>query len=158
MQRCIPREADMIRLGMSLAALLKGDEIIYLQGELGAGKTTLVRGILKGLGYAGRVTSPTFTLMNMYSSQPPVYHFDFYRLAGGDLDDLGLEDYLGKDGITIIEWPEIGLQDLPQEALVINIDLVDGDYDRERIVSIKASGSHYRKLLEELTDHVHTGD
>jgi tRNA threonylcarbamoyladenosine biosynthesis protein TsaE len=157
MQQCIPHEEDMIRLGMALAALLKGDEIIYLQGELGAGKTTLVRGILRGLGFEGRVTSPTFTLMNIYDSQPPVYHFDFYRLEGGDMDDLGLEDYLGKKGITIIEWPEIGASDLPQDALIIKIALVDGDYDRERMVTIQASGPDYNKLLEELTQNVHTG-
>ncbi|HQE22802.1 MAG TPA: tRNA (adenosine(37)-N6)-threonylcarbamoyltransferase complex ATPase subunit type 1 TsaE [Syntrophomonadaceae bacterium] len=155
MQLCIPHEEDMIRLGMSLASLLKGDEIIYLQGELGAGKTTLVRGILKGLGFEGRVTSPTFTLMNVYDSHPPVYHCDFYRLEGGDLTDLGLEDYLGKKGITIIEWPEIGASDLPQDALIINIELVDGDYDRERMVMIRASGPDHSKLLEELTAHVH---
>lgn len=157
MQQCIPHEEDMIRLGMSLAALLKGDEIIYLQGELGAGKTTLVRGILKGLGFKGRVTSPTFTLMNVYDSRPPVYHFDFYRLEGSDLADLGLEDYLGKKGITIIEWPEIGASDLPQDALIVSIELVDGDYDRERMVNISASGPDHSKLLEELTTHVHIG-
>mgnify|MGYP000436070709 CR=1 FL=1 len=157
MQQCIPQEEDMVRLGMSLAALLKGDEIIYLQGELGAGKTTLVRGILKGLGFTGRVTSPTFTLMNVYDSRPPVYHFDFYRLEGGDLTDLGLEDYLGKKGITIIEWPEIGASALPGDALIIKIELADGDYDRERIVNISASGPEHRKLLEELTKHVHIG-
>ena len=157
MQLCIPHEENMIRLGMSLAKLLKGDEIIYLRGELGAGKTTLVRGILKGLGFKGRVTSPTFTLMNIYDSQPPVYHFDFYRLEGADLTDLGLEAYLCIKGITIIEWPEIGASDLPQDALVINIELADGDYDRERIVHISASGPDHSKLLEELTTHVHTG-
>lgn len=157
MQQCIPHEEDMVRLGMSLATLLKGNEIIYLQGELGAGKTTLVRGILRGLGFEGRVTSPTFTLMNVYDSHPPVYHFDFYRLEGSDLADLGLEDYLGKKGITIIEWPEIGAADLPQDALIVSIKLVDGDYDRERMVNIQASGPDHRKLLEELTAYVHTG-
>lgn len=157
MQQYIPHEEDMVRLGMSLATLLKGNEIIYLQGELGAGKTTLVRGILRGLGFEGRVTSPTFTLMNVYDSHPPVYHFDFYRLEGSDLADLGLEDYLGKKGITIIEWPEIGAADLPQDALIVSIKLVDGDYDRERMVNIQASGPDHRKLLEELTAYVHTG-
>ena len=157
MQRCIPREADMIRLGMSLAALLKGDEIIYLQGELGAGKTTLVRGILKGLGYAGRVTSPTFTLMNMYSSQPPVYHFDFYRLGCGDLSDLGLEDYLEKDGLCLIEWPEVGQEYMPAEAMHIYIELVDEDYERERLVRVEALGQKYGERLKELEQIVDTG-
>ncbi|HAA09285.1 MAG TPA: tRNA (adenosine(37)-N6)-threonylcarbamoyltransferase complex ATPase subunit type 1 TsaE [Syntrophomonas sp.] len=157
MQQCIPGEEDMIRLGMFLGTFLKGEEIIYLRGELGAGKTTLVRGILRGLGFTGRVTSPSFTLMNVYDSQPPVYHFDFYRLEGGDLTDLGLEDYLGKKGITIIEWPEIGASDLPQDALIINIELVEGDYDRGRMVTIQASGPEHIKLLEELTQNVPTG-
>lgn len=158
MQQVVYSEEDMIRLGVSLAKVLKGGEVIYLQGELGAGKTTLVRGIMRGLGYQGRVTSPTFTLMNVYTAQVPVYHFDFYRLESGDLADLGLEDYLEREGITIIEWPEIGLPELPPEALMITIDLVDGDYERERKVSIQAYGSSYNRLLEEWTNHVHTGN
>lgn len=150
MQQCVPDEEAMMALGENLARFLKGGEIIYLQGELGAGKTTLVRGVLRGLGYTGRVTSPTFTLMNIYASQPTVYHFDFYRLEGQDLIDLGLEDYLGRKGITLIEWPEIGQHELPEEALIVTIDLVDGDYERERIVSLEAGGDRYKVLVEEL--------
>ena len=118
MQRHIPSEADMIRLGMSLAAFLKGDEIIYLQGELGAGKTTLVRGLLRGLGFEGRVTSPTFNLMNVYSSQPPVYHFDFYRLAGGDLD-LALKALNG----SLALFEDLGMSEQVQKTEE-NIELI----------------------------------
>lgn len=157
MRQVVRREEDMLNLGADLAAVLKGNEVIYLKGELGAGKTTLVRGILRGLGYQGRVTSPTFTLMNVYPVQPPVYHFDLYRMEGEDLTDLGWEDYLERSGLTLIEWPEIGAGELPDEALLIRIDLVDGDYERERMVSIEARGTRYIHLLEELTQNVHTG-
>lgn len=150
MQKCVPNEEAMMALGENLARFLKGGEIICLKGELGAGKTTLVRGILRGLGYPGRVTSPTFTLMNIYASQPTVYHFDFYRLEGQDLTDLGLEDYLGRHGITLIEWPEIGKNELPEDALIVTINLVDGDYERERMVGLEAYGDRYKVIVEEL--------
>jgi len=143
-------EADMESLGMSLAQVLKRGDVVYLIGELGAGKTTLVRGVARGLGFQGRVTSPTFTLMNVYPVDPVIYHFDFYRLEPADLDDLGLEDYLEKGGIALIEWPQVESRMLPRDALWVEIELVDGDYERERQVRISAQGSQYPARLERL--------
>ncbi len=140
----------MQQLGRKIASFLTTGDIVYLQGELGAGKTTLVRGIAHGMGYLGKVTSPTFTIMNIYPARPEIYHFDFYRLEQGDLSDLGLDDYLAGDGVTLIEWPEIGIDTLPPEALIISISLIDDDYDRERQVKITARGADYEQKLEEI--------
>ncbi len=140
----------MQHLGLNIAPLLSGGDIVYLLGELGTGKTTLVKGIAKGMGYTGKVTSPTFTIMNIYPADPDIYHFDFYRLGKNDLSDLGLDDYLAGDGVTLIEWPEIGQGILPQEALIININLVADDYDLGRNVDITAQGSYFEQKIEEI--------
>lgn len=140
----------MISLGGLLAQVLEKNDIVYLTGELGAGKTTLVRGIARGLGYAGRVTSPTFTLMNVYPAGMDIFHFDFYRLEGTDLGDLGLEDYLEKEGLSLIEWPQAGAAMLPSEALLVDIELVEGDYERERLVRLSGKGDRYQAKVEEV--------
>ncbi len=158
MELLIYNEEEMNRLGILIAKHLKGDEIIYLSGELGAGKTTLVRGIMRGLNYQDKVTSPTFTLMNLYSSHPPVFHFDFYRLGPGEIEELGLQDYLGRGGISMIEWPEIAGEELPREALQIKIELMADDYDRERRVIITGQGEKYCRLIEELMSDAHFGN
>ncbi len=153
----VSTETKMHKLGGILAAWLAPGDLVYLLGNLGAGKTTLVRGLVHALGYPGRVSSPTFTLMNLYPTIPPVYHFDFYRLEDGDLNDLGLEDYLERDGIALIEWPNLEAGNLPAEALVVEIEIVDGDYDRERRVHITARGKRYEEKLERLMQLVDTG-
>lgn len=111
--------------------------------------TDQARNLIDGMVRAG------FKIM-IFSGGEPLMRPDIYELARY-ATDLGLEDYLGKKGITIIEWPEIGASDLPQDALIINIELVEGDYDRERMVTIQASGPEHIKLLEELTQNVPTG-
>ncbi|NLX01079.1 MAG: tRNA (adenosine(37)-N6)-threonylcarbamoyltransferase complex ATPase subunit type 1 TsaE [Syntrophomonadaceae bacterium] len=143
-------EEEMISLGGLLARVLEKNDVVYLIGELGAGKTTLVRGIARGLGYTGRVTSPTFTLMNIYAADIKIFHFDFYRLQGNDLADLGLEEYLEKDGLSLIEWPQVADNLLPPEALLVNIELVEEDYERERLVTVSARGQRYQAKVEEL--------
>lgn len=157
MDLIIAHEEEMMELGQSLAAILAADDVVYLIGNLGVGKTTLVRGIARALGFAGRVTSPTFTLMNIYESIPPIYHFDFYRLEGGEMEDLGLNDYLERQGISLIEWPQLQAAGLPKEALLIEITLLEEDYDRERLVHIQAKGEKYQEKLEGLMSCVHPG-
>jgi len=150
-------EEEMISLGGLMARVLEKNDVVYLIGELGAGKTTLVRGITRGLGYTGRVTSPTFTLMNIYAADIDIFHFDFYRLQGNDLSDLGLEEYLEKDGLSLIEWPQIADSLLPPEALLVNIELVEEDYERERLVMVTARGQRYQAKVEELKVYANTG-
>ncbi|HPT69520.1 MAG TPA: tRNA (adenosine(37)-N6)-threonylcarbamoyltransferase complex ATPase subunit type 1 TsaE [Syntrophomonas sp.] len=155
MDLIINNEEEMLALGKEFASVLQADDVVYLTGELGVGKTTLVRGIARARGYEGRVTSPTFTLMNIYEADPPLYHFDFYRLETGDTYDLGLEDYLEKQGISLIEWPTLNDQSLPAEALLVAITLLYDDYDLARSVQITARGEKYEKKLEGLMKLVH---
>jgi tRNA threonylcarbamoyladenosine biosynthesis protein TsaE len=146
----IKTEQEMQKLGGDLTVVLCPDDVVYLLGELGVGKTVLVRGFADALGYQAPVTSPTFTIMNVYATAPPIYHFDFYRLERPDLADLGLEDYMESGGITFIEWPQIGRDCLPREAMWLEITLLDDDYDGARQVKIFAEGKQYQDKLERL--------
>jgi tRNA threonylcarbamoyladenosine biosynthesis protein TsaE len=118
----------MIALGVEFAAGLSGGEVISLEGPLGAGKTHFAKGVARGLGFAGEVSSPTFTLVQEYvGGRLPVVHCDFYRLEGiGDLVNLGFEDYLDGSGVVLIEWGDrFGGAALPGGALRVRI-AVDG--------------------------------
>ena len=101
-------ESDTEALGEKLArSLPPGGAVVALYGELGAGKTAFVRGMARGLGIAERVVSPTFTIVNEYPGERPLFHFDMYRLGGADeLFDIGWEDYLSREGVCAVEWSE----------------------------------------------------
>jgi tRNA threonylcarbamoyladenosine biosynthesis protein TsaE len=105
---------------------LTGGEIFALHGVLGAGKTQLVKGLARGLGYQGDVTSPTFTIVHEYrGGRLPLYHLDLYRLKSeSDSIDIGLEEYLPSDGVTIIEWPERIASILPAETQHWELEVV----------------------------------
>ena len=115
------------RLGARLAEALKPGCIIYLHGELGAGKTTLARGLLHGLGHGGTVKSPTYTLVEPYQiGQWRLFHWDLYRLADPEeLEFLGLRDQLDGEAVLLIEWPERGRGELPVADLEITLDYAD---------------------------------
>lgn len=101
-----PEETELV--GETLAKTLSPSAVVALFGELGAGKTAFVRGLARGLGVAERVTSPTFTIVNEYTSgRLPLFHFDMYRLKSADeLFDIGWEDYLARAGVCVVEWSE----------------------------------------------------
>ncbi len=110
-------------LGGVLANLIEAPCIIYLSGELGAGKTTLARGMLRGFGHLGRVKSPTYTLLEPYPlGEGQCYHLDLYRLADPEeLVFLGIEDLLQPDAVLLVEWPERGFGVLPAPDLSVEI-------------------------------------
>ena len=115
----------MVAWGASLAASLRGGELILLEGDFGMGKTTLCQGILKGLGHTGRVRSPTYTLVEPYSSpRGEVYHFDFYRIEDpAELDFIGLEEMLDSEAIKLVEWPRHAADRLPAADICLKIRL-----------------------------------
>ena len=130
----IPNEQAMLDFGAQLAAALKPPCIIYLQGDLGAGKTTLTRGILRAMGHEGPVRSPTYTLIESYEPKgQKVFHIDLYRLHDPEeLEYIGIRDYFTDDVIGLIEWPERAEGHIPTADLVCDIEIT-GD---SRIINL----------------------
>ena len=122
-------EAETEALGARLAAALSPGAVVAYRGDLGAGKTAFTRGLARGLGYAGRVTSPTFTIVNEYEGgRLPLFHFDMYRLeSADDLFDIGWEDYLDRGGVCAVEWSEQVPEALPPETVFVTLSRRDED-------------------------------
>ncbi len=117
----------MVRFGKSIASQIPAGSVIYLHGDLGAGKTTLVRGLISGLGFTAPITSPTYTLVESYVFEEFIlYHFDLYRLNEPDeLESIGVRDMVGGEAISIFEWPERGRGVLPVADFEIFINFSD---------------------------------
>ena len=116
-------EAETEALGARLAAVLTPGAVVAYRGDLGTGKTAFTRGLARGLGYTGRVTSPTFTIVNEYEGgRLPLFHFDMYRLEGAeDLFDIGWEDYLDRGGVCAVEWSEQVAEALPEGSILVTL-------------------------------------
>ena len=116
--------AETRELGTRLAEKLKAGDVILLEGELGAGKSELARGVARGLGVTETVTSPSFTILNVYESgRIPLYHFDWYRLESAEeLYELGMDEYLGGDGIAVVEWAERCPDAVPEDCIRIRLE------------------------------------
>jgi tRNA threonylcarbamoyladenosine biosynthesis protein TsaE len=137
------------RLGVALGGLLRGQELICLEGELGSGKTSLIQAVGRALGVKEPITSPTFTLVNEYRGTAlTIYHIDLYRLhSTEEIVQAGIENYFYRDSVCLVEWAEKALELLPPEYLYIT--LLHAGQDK-RSISIQAEGNTYRPLLEEL--------
>lgn len=134
------------RLGERLAKQLKAGDVITLEGDLGAGKTTFTKGIARGLGVQRVVNSPTFTIIKEYEGHLPLYHMDVYRLEDQD-EDLGFDEYFYGDGVTVVEWAQFIQEMLPEENLTITIKHVKED---EREFIFIPNGKRYVRICEEL--------
>lgn len=142
-------EQQTVQYGQSLATLLTSNNqktlVVYLYGELGAGKTTLVRGILQGLGHAGSTKSPTYTLVEPYQlKDTTVYHFDLYRLADPDeLEFIGIREYIEQNAILLFEWPDKGAGMIPVADITLELCYLE----QGRRLSIKANNIDLQQKL-----------
>jgi tRNA threonylcarbamoyladenosine biosynthesis protein TsaE len=127
------------RVAGTLAADLSPGDVVLVSGEVGTGKTTFVRGACRALGVADRVTSPSFTIGQLYRGKVPVSHIDLFRLDSLAGEDPGLlEEYLAPDTITFVEWPDAASAELDPERVVLRVRLEHLGADRRRIVAVRA--------------------
>jgi len=128
-------------IGEELAQKLRGGDVLAFTGSLGMGKTAFTRGLARGLGCRGRVTSPTFTIVNEYEGRTPLFHFDMYRLGSSDeLFDIGWDDYLTRNGVCAVEWSEQAAGALPEDAILV--DIARGEGENDRIITITGGETH----------------
>jgi len=142
--------AETAELGVRLGRLLEPGDFVALVGELGAGKTQFAKGVALGLAVDADtpVTSPTFTILNIYQGRLPLYHFDLYRLQGAeDVALLGFEEYFCGCGVCLIEWAERLEDELPEELLTVTLSHLGPE---ERTVTFSATGARPTALLKTL--------
>jgi tRNA threonylcarbamoyladenosine biosynthesis protein TsaE len=149
MTRFLAAEPDTLALGAALAQGLCPGMVIYLSGDLGAGKTTLARGVLRALGVTERVKSPTFTLLELYTiSSLYLYHFDFYRFnRSNEWADAGFREYFNRESVCLVEWPEKAGGQLPAPDVKIEME-VDGSGRSVRISAHTESGNNCLRRLQ----------
>jgi tRNA threonylcarbamoyladenosine biosynthesis protein TsaE len=148
----IPDSLEMENFGKEFYQAVGSEGLIlFLSGELGAGKTTFVRGFLRAMHYDGIVKSPTYTLVEPYElGDEKVYHFDFYRLTSAEeLEDMGIRDYFHMHAICLIEWPEKALEQLPTSDLTIRIEI----NANSRHVTIDANTDRGKDVLQKLKNY-----
>lgn len=137
---------ETMALAEKLASFLKQGDVLTLEGDLGAGKTTFTKGIAKGLGITKTVNSPTFTIIKEYHGNLPLYHMDVYRVQD-TFEDLGFDEYFEGDGITVVEWAHLIQEQLPLEYL--KIDLYYDNVSGRKIV-FTPIGDRYVEICKEL--------
>ncbi|MDQ7727402.1 tRNA (adenosine(37)-N6)-threonylcarbamoyltransferase complex ATPase subunit type 1 TsaE [Halomonas sp. SpR8] len=148
MQVQLNNEEAQVAFGEALGRILQGRGLVYLEGELGAGKTTLTRGILRAYGHLGAVKSPTYTLVEPYDlGAQRIYHLDLYRLADPEeLEFIGGRDVLADDALSIVEWPSRGEGWLPEPDLRLRLELADPG----RLISLAAGSDQGERILTAL--------
>lgn len=129
-----------------LASFLKAGDVIALEGDLGAGKTTFTKGLAEGLGITRNVNSPTFTIIKEYQGRLPLYHMDVYRVEDA-FEDLGFEEYFEGNGVTVIEWAHLIEAQLPKDLLLLQLYLDDNG---ARKIVAEPKGERYEELCKEI--------
>jgi tRNA threonylcarbamoyladenosine biosynthesis protein TsaE len=139
---------ETARIGSALGQYAEAGDVFLLSGELGAGKTCLTQGVAKGLGVDGYVRSPTFVLVSVHQGRLPLYHIDIYRLDEvAEVVDLGLEEYLAGDGVSVIEWASKALEVFPQPYMLVTLTY---EGENERLIQLEAMGERYESLLSQV--------
>lgn len=135
-------------LGEALATQLQPGDVILLDGDLGAGKTTFTKGLAKGLGIKRNIKSPTFTIIREYQDgRLPLYHMDVYRLEVGGSDELGLDEYFDGDGVSVVEWSKFAEAELPANYLRLKFTRQDELGTNNREIEFTAQGEHFKAIL-----------
>ncbi len=144
-------EAATVEMGNRIASVIRDGAVLFLHGDLGAGKTTLSRGIVQALGHSGKVKSPTYTLVEPYELEDvSIYHFDLYRLGSPEeLEFMGIRDYFAEQTICIVEWPERGSGFIPEPDLAITMRYKD----EARQIELNAKSERGNKLVEQLKNY-----
>lgn len=141
---------EMMELGKKLAQQVCSGDVLLLDGDLGAGKTTFTKGLALGLGIKRNIKSPTFTLIREYrDGKLPLYHMDMYRLEETGAGDIGLDDYFNGDGVCVIEWSQFIDDELPSQYLIMHILKDENDFDK-RYVTLEARGDQYQKVIDNI--------
>lgn len=138
--------SETLHFAKRLAKLLKPNDVIALEGDLGAGKTTFTKGLAEGLHIKKTVNSPTFTIIKEYQGFMPLYHMDVYRLEDS-YEDLGFDEYFEGNGVTVVEWAHLIEDQLPQELLTIYLRHGDNE---TRTITLEPKGERYTDLCKEL--------
>ena len=143
---------ETARIGSALGQYAEAGDVFLLSGELGAGKTCLTQGVAKGLGVDGYVRSPTFVLVSVHQGRLPLYHIDIYRLDEvAEVVDLGLEEYLAGDGVSVIEWASKALEVFPQPYMLVTLTY---EGENERLIQLEAMGERYEGLLSQVENRL----
>lgn len=142
---------ETIRLGEIIGKRLSPGDVIVLTGDLGAGKTTFVRGVARSLGVSFKVKSPTFTIMHVYPGKYELNHIDAYRLGLDELLDIGIDEIIADEGICVIEWGEKLKGVLPEERLEVDFRFAG---ENERYIFIKAFGEGWQKRIKRVEEEL----
>ncbi|KRN74830.1 hypothetical protein IV73_GL001107 [Weissella kandleri] len=153
MKKIVHTVEETQAIATQLAQLVAAGDTIILNGDLGAGKTTFTQGFARALGIKRPLKSPTFTLVREYQTpRYPLYHLDVYRLGEeGGSDEIGLEEYLGGDGVALVEWPEFIMNLLPNAVITVNLSRILGDDSgQQRQIELTGSTPRLQKLVNQI--------
>lgn len=145
----VKNEEETKQLAASLGHYLKAGDVLLLEGDLGAGKTTFTKGLAEGLGIKRTIKSPTYTLIREYEDgRLPLYHMDVYRLEETGGSDMGLEEYFEGEGVSVVEWASFIQEDLPKNYLKVTL-IPKGELLEEREIEFTPVGERFERLLKE---------